>query len=178
MIRLVAMAAAAVALTFTCAEADTLTGDTITQTDPTGVHTIVVGAGTDLTEGITFFDYNAGANGNEFVVNTGGGGAGVYSSAGLSTITLSGLNFSGGGQLTGFTLLSSFSPTIVSILSPSSLSLTFSEAPVKSAEVLFDGLFITSSPVPGPIVGAGLPGVVMAIGGFLGLRRRRKTVVA
>ena len=33
---------------------------------------------------------------------------------------------------------------------------------------------ITASPVPGPIVGAGLPGLLMAIAGFIGWRRSRR----
>ena len=39
--------------------------------------------------------------------------------------------------------------------------------------VLYGHSAISASPVPGPIVGAGLPGVVMALGGLIAWRRRR-----
>jgi hypothetical protein len=41
--------------------------------------------------------------------------------------------------------------------------------------VLYGHLVTSASPVPGPIVGAGLPGVIMALGGLLVWRRRRMT---
>lgn len=43
-----------------------------------------------------------------------------------------------------------------------------------TAAVLYGHLVASASPVPGPIVGAGLPGLVMALGGLIAWRRRRR----
>ena len=49
---------------------------------------------------------------------------------------------------------------------------------VATGAVLYGHSVISASPVPGPIVGAGLPGIVMAIGGFVAWRRRRNQAAA
>jgi hypothetical protein len=38
--------------------------------------------------------------------------------------------------------------------------------------------FVDASPVPAPLVGAGLPGLAMAIAGFIGWRRSRRVITA
>jgi hypothetical protein len=56
-------------------------------------------------------------------------------------------------------------------------SVTFSST---SGTVGFDNFQfgeLTAAPVPGPIVGAGLPGIVMALGGLIAWRRRRMEAV-
>jgi hypothetical protein len=74
-----------------------------------------------------------------------------------------------------------FSPFVVG---PASFTLAFSGVTagttVTSAQFSFGtgpDFFIPGVPVPGPIVGAGLPGLVAACGGLLALARRRRQLV-
>jgi hypothetical protein len=167
-------------LTFTSSgvQAATLTGDTIGQSHPLAVTSIVVGSGVDYTIGFVQINYDAGALGDHLVINISSTAtfSGIFQSSGTSTLTLSGLNFSGGETLIGFTVLSSpIYPITVNILNSSSLSLSWTEGPSFSGGGIFlDGQFVTSaSPVPLP---AALPlfATVLAGGGLIAWRRKRK----
>jgi hypothetical protein len=47
---------------------------------------------------------------------------------------------------------------------------------VEGGTLIVTGPTLAAAPVPGPLVGAGLPGLVMAIGGWFALRGRRQKV--
>ena len=168
-------------LTFTSSgvQAATLTGDTIIASYPGSPGAVLVGSGVDSSVGFIQFDYDAGALGDHLVISTNSSRfqtfTGMFASSGTSTVTLSSLNFSGGETLIGFTVLSSIYPITVNILNSSSLSLSWTEGPSFSGGGIFlDGQFITSaSPVPLP---AALPlfATVLAGGGLIAWRRKRK----
>ncbi|WP_426527953.1 hypothetical protein [Bradyrhizobium sp. McL0615] len=91
-----------------------------------------------------------------------GGGTATFSDPGLVNVFLDNAN---GGQWT------------VSFLNPFLLQgIVFAPGNGGPNSVLGDFAFnqLTTSPVPGPIVGAGLPGLMMALGGLVVLARRRR----
>jgi hypothetical protein len=81
------------------------------------------------------------------------------------------------GFFTGWKLSSSdFPATFTSSLDSTNTTLTVTWSGTDTGGATFDAVFTSSptSPVPGPIVGAGLPGLALAFGGILAWRRRKR----
>ncbi len=162
-------ASAALATLATVSQAATLTGDEVTLTiaDIGFSESTTVGAGFDFNVGSVTWDLDAGANGDELIVDT----SGSFPFFAATSFELTGLDFSGGELLVGFSDVFSQMANTVVTFTTDSLLVTFTDGPVADG-VTFSGTFDTApSAVPLP---AGLPMIAsgLALLGFLGRRRK------
>jgi len=146
-----------------------LTGDTVTLTldqsplvpnlVPFG--TFEAGSGIDLTLGVFEFDVDAGAGGDGFVWTSGANG---FVSAGSAvSLTLSGLDFSGGEVLTGFDLGVSTLTDLSVSTTASSVTFSWTNDSRVGPDTVLSGTYETSAVIPIP---ASLP---LLLGGLAGL---------
>jgi hypothetical protein len=161
------------------AQSATLTGDSVAvnyndSIDPLDNGSGIVGAVNDVTIGGGLYDFNAGVGGNEFIFSVNKAFCGVAACGGPIKLSLLDLDFSGGEQLVGFTLL----PTTLSALSftftSTSLIFLATEGDIGPGTVI-SGIFQTAPsevPVPAalPLLAAGISAM-----GFMGWRRKRKS---
>jgi hypothetical protein len=103
--------------------------------------------------------------------------AAMFTQRGGRTWTLAGI-FAGGSTITSTFTETEAQAAAFQTFSPLGFvglaSLTFSA----DNNFALDNIALAASPVPGPIVGAGLPGLVMALGGLVVLSRRRRNQAA
>ena len=141
-----------------------------------GTRTVLVDGGGEDGNFFTtqLFDFDAGANGNEFTVRSTQSFSAITSPANLVRWTLSGLNFTDGSILTGFTGLGPFGDFTTEI-GPTSLVITYQDRPIPTG-IYFRGIFETSSDIVSTVpVPAALPLLTTALAGigFLSWRRQR-----
>jgi hypothetical protein len=160
------------------AEAASLAGDTVTvriSNSATISRNAIVGpdgGGPDLTIGNTSWDFNA-STGDIFTLNSGGTFPAFTGPPGSrTTINLRSLDF--GAPLTGFVVLSSWTPITLDFLGADEVRFSFDEGPVPQGDVITARFEVGVVPEPGAwalmIVGFGVAGAA--------LRRRSAVSVA
>lgn len=136
----------------TAGTAATLTGDTITFDAPgaTFASNDLIGAGVDWVDGTIEYDLDYGIEGDQLRIDT-GSGCGEYACSGVTTLTFSDLDFSGGALLVGFNILSEPQLDVTAlVIDGSTLQLSYTEGTVVPGNFLVGEYVFDTAPVPLP----------------------------